>query len=75
MVPSSNPGKGRNYFYSWVEDGGLSITLIDGYIVAINNPLPPYHTPDNFQTPTNENELPEYIFPLSIKWHSTICRH
>ena len=31
MVPSSNPGKGRNYFYSRVGDGGLSVTPIGGY--------------------------------------------
>ena len=37
MVPSSNPGKGRNYFYSEVGDGGLNVTRIDGYIIAINN--------------------------------------
>ena len=37
MVTCSNPGNGRNYFYSLVGDGGISITCIDGYIVAINN--------------------------------------
>ena len=37
MVPSSNPGEGRNYFYSRVGDGGLSIICIDGYDVAIKN--------------------------------------
>ena len=37
MVPSSNPGEGRIYFYSWVGDGVLSVTHIDGYVIAINN--------------------------------------
>ena len=37
MVPSSNPGEGRNYFYSQVGNGGLSVTHIDGYVVAIMN--------------------------------------
>ena len=37
LVPCSNPGEGRNYFYSRVGDGGLSLTRIDGYIIAINN--------------------------------------
>ena len=36
MVQSSNPDEGRNYFYSRVRDGGLSITRIDGYVVARN---------------------------------------
>ena len=36
MVQSSNFGKGRNYFYSRVGDGGLSIAHIDGYVIAIN---------------------------------------
>ena len=35
MVPSSNPGEGRNYFFSQVGDNELSVTHIDGYIIAI----------------------------------------
>ena len=31
MVLSSNPGKGRNYVYSRVGDGGLNVTSIIGY--------------------------------------------
>ena len=30
-APSSNPGERRNYFYSRVGDGGLSVTYNDGY--------------------------------------------
>ena len=37
MVPSSNPGKGGNYFYSRVGDGGPTITYFDGHVIAINN--------------------------------------
>ena len=37
MVPSSNSGKGRYYFYSQVIDGGLGVTCIDCYVAAINN--------------------------------------
>ena len=33
--PKFNTGEGRHYFYSRVGDGGLSITSIDGYIVAM----------------------------------------
>ena len=36
MVPSSNPCEGRNYFYSRVGNGGLRLTRIDGYVVAMN---------------------------------------
>ena len=35
IVPSLNPGKGRNYFYPGFGDGGLRITRIDGYVIAI----------------------------------------
>ena len=35
MVTSSNPGEDKNHFYSPVVDGGLSVTLIDGYFVVI----------------------------------------
>ena len=39
MVPSSNPSEGRNYFYSPVGDGGLSLTRIDGYVcMRLRNP-------------------------------------
>ena len=38
MVPSANP-EGRNNLYSRVRDGGLSVTCIDGYVIAINNCL------------------------------------
>ena len=39
MVPSSNPGEGRNYFYSPVGDGGLSLTCIDGCVcMRLRNP-------------------------------------
>ena len=31
MVSISNPGEGRNYFYSRVGYGGLRATRIDGY--------------------------------------------
>ena len=34
MVPSSNPGERRKYFYSRVGDGGLSVTRIDGYFIC-----------------------------------------
>ena len=35
VVKSSNASECRNYFYSRVGDAGLSVTHIDGYIVAI----------------------------------------
>ena len=37
LVPISNSGEGRNYFYSLVGDGGLSVAHIDGYVIAKNN--------------------------------------
>ena len=35
MGPSSNPGKDRNYFYSWIGDGGLSSTRIYGFGLSV----------------------------------------
>ena len=35
MVPSSNSGEGKHYFYSQVGDGGLSVTCINDYVIAI----------------------------------------
>ena len=37
MVLSSNPGEGRNYFYSRARDGGLSVTHFEFYIIAIKS--------------------------------------